>query len=378
MKHRHPWHRHRYFRDSIPGYRRKRKSVLGPVIGSFIFFSMVFFAVVGAITILTRTTPLETEFPLWGILLVLCSLAIFIPLAFTAAGLFFFKKLGQPIINVMAAADAVADGNLSVRVPEDGTRELQQLASSFNRMAEQLEVNDVQRKQLTADIAHELRSPLHVIRGNLEGILDGVYSADRKHLENTLLETSKLTRLIEDLQTLSLGDSKQLELNFETLDLSDIINDTQTSFNPAAQSKDIELRISIDSNPGGYPFVGDALRLNQALNNLVSNSLRHTPTGGKINIRLQLEGGNYVLSVEDTGEGIPEADQAFVFERFWRGDRARTRSSLTGSGLGLPISKQIMEAHGGRIAFTSKPGQGTRFFIYLENPFPAEPSGRRG
>jgi two-component system OmpR family sensor kinase/two-component system sensor histidine kinase BaeS len=348
------------------------------VIGSFIFFSMVFFAVVGAITILTRTTPLETEFPLWGILLILCSLAVFIPLAFTAAGLFFFKKLGKPIITIMAAADAVADGDLSVRVPEDGTRELQQLANSFNSMAEQLEVNDKQRKQLTADIAHELRSPLHVIRGNLEGILDGVYTADREHLENTLLETSKLTRLIEDLQTLSLGDNKQLELNFETLDLTDIINDTKTSFTPAARSRDIELCTSIDSNPGGFPFVGDALRLNQALSNLVSNSLRHTPAGGMVNIGLHLEGRHYVLSVEDTGEGIPKADQAFVFERFWRGDRARTRSSLSGSGLGLPISKQIVEALGGRIAFTSKPGRGTRFFIYLENPYPAEPSGRRG
>ena len=114
-----------------------------------------------------------------------------------------------------------------------------------------------------------------------------------------------------------------------------------------------------------------------ALAELVKNSYDADAPSVTIEFRnIGKKGGTII--VEDTGEGIPEADQAFVFERFWRGDRARTRSSLTGSGLGLPISKQIVEAHGGRIAFTSKPGQGTRFFIYLENPFPAEPSGRRG
>jgi two-component system OmpR family sensor kinase/two-component system sensor histidine kinase BaeS len=268
----------------------------------------------------------------------------------------------------MAAADAVAEGDLSVRVPESGPRDFRRLAASFNHMVEELERADQRRRNLTADVAHELRTPLHVIQGNLEGILDGVYEPTEAHLEATLDETRLLARLVEDLRTLSLAEAGQLPLHVETVDVGELLADAQTSFSGQAEAAGIDLRLEIaEDGPAGGPLRvrGDVGRLDQVLGNLLSNAIRHTPRGGSVALRAAPIQGGVRIAVCDTGAGIPAEDMPYIFDRFWRGDRARTRGGGAGSGLGLAIARQLVRAHGGRIGVESTVGEGTTFTIEL-------------
>jgi len=296
-----------------------------------------------------------------------CSLALLLPLLAGAVAWRVFQGVATPLSDVMAATDAVAEGDLSVRVPEPkhGSNEFSRLARSFNRMIAELERTDQLRRNLTADVAHELRTPLHIIQGNLEGVLDGVYQADTEHINATLEETRALARLVDDLRTLSLAETGQLPLVLEKVDLAELLTDVQTSFGGQAEAKEITLEVEIQGQADELSITGDIGRLDQVLSNLLSNAIRHTPAGGTVGLQAEALEEGVRITVCDTGVGIPAEDLPFIFDRFWRGDRSRSHAKGAGSGLGLAITRQLVQAHNGRITAESKEGQGTQFTIDL-------------
>jgi two-component system OmpR family sensor kinase/two-component system sensor histidine kinase BaeS len=283
------------------------------------------------------------------------------------------RGVTAPLADVMAAADAVAEGDLSVRVPTYGSGEFGRLARSFNRMTEELERAARQRRNLTADVAHELRTPVHIIQGKLEGVLDGVYEPTVEHIVATLEETRLLARLVDDLRILSLAEAGQLPLVREPIDLVELLTDVQTSFSGQAEAAGVDVRVKVNSDLSTTRIMADVGRLDQVLGNLMANALRHTPPGGSISLKAERIPAGARITVRDTGEGIPPEDLPYAFDRFWRGDRSRSSAGGAGSGLGLAIARQLVQAHGGQIGVESELGQGTMFFIDLPAGEP-EPS----
>jgi two-component system sensor histidine kinase BaeS len=309
-----------------------------------------------------------------------CGLALGLPLLAIALAARAFRSYAIPLADIMDAAESVAQGDFTARVQERGSPEFRRLAHSFNRMTEELGRTDQQRRNLTADVAHELRTPLHIIQGNLEGILDGVYEPTPEHIEATLQETRALARLVDDLRTLSLAESGALPLQREPVDVQELLEDVATSFAPQAEAAGIDLRVQcINGNemngnekvgaPAPITIEGDVGRLDQALSNLAANAIRHTPAGGQIVLAAHAENGRVLVTVADTGEGIPEQDLPFIFDRFWKRDPARSHSSGAkahpGSGLGLAITAYLVKAHDGDIRVASEVGKGTTFTIDL-------------
>jgi len=327
----------------------------------FLFFSaallIIFALVYGPLSDWLRT-------PGW-VLIGLCGVSLLVTLLTALVGGWAFRRVGRPTLDVLAAIDAVAAGDFSVRVREDIPGEFGRLAQRFNYMVAELERAEQQRRNLTADVAHELRNPLHIIQGNLEGMLDGVYPTSTEQIEGTLEETRLLARLVDDLQTLSLAEAGQLPLHQITFSAEDLLADVVTSFSGAAEEARVELRIDIHKERADLDLNADPDRMDQVLSNLVANALRYTPAGGQITLSAEAVSGGIRLSVEDTGAGISQEDLPYVFDRFWRGDRARIRLGGGGSGLGLAITRQLVQAHGGRISVESQVGSGTRFVIDL-------------
>ncbi len=277
------------------------------------------------------------------------------------AGSLFYRRVGTPLAELIAAADAVAAGDLSVRVGERGGGNMGRLARRFNRMTAELARAETARRNLTADVAHELRTPLQIIQGNLEGALDGVYEPTPAHLRATLDETRRLARLVAELQTLSLAEAGQLPLHRREVAAADLLEDVAARFAGAAVEAGVVLKVTPDE--ASPPLFVDPERLEGVLSNLTANALRHTSAGGHVTLSATAAPGGAALTVADTGEGIAAADLPFVFDRFWRGDRARGRSA--GAGLGLAIARQLVLAHGGSIDVRSAPGEGTTFTIFL-------------
>lgn len=333
----------------------------------FGFFAIMFFGVflcfVGGASaslyeLFTRTSGTQQS---W---LLLCGAPVGLVIVIFIIVINLYTRFGRPLQSMFNAIDSVAEGNLSARVPENNSDMFSELFKRFNKMVADLERSDKQRRNLTADIAHELRTPLHIIRGNLEGVLDGVYQPTPDHINNTLDETKLLARLVEDLQTLSLAETGQLPLHPTRFLLADLTADLTSSFSAQAASQGVEL-ISNHADPN-QELIADYDRLNQVLSNLISNALRHTPQGGRISIETEsISGGERSarIRVKDTGSGIPADDLPFIFDRFWRGDKSRT--GRTHSGLGLAISKQLILAHKGSIEVESEAGKGTSFTIEL-------------
>lgn len=299
-----------------------------------------------------------------NIWLLICAapVAVFVLAVFTMFTM--YMRFGKPLGDIFNAIDSVAEGNLSVRVKENKSDMFSELIKRFNKMVEELERADKQRRNLTADIAHELRTPLHIIQGNLEGVIDGVYQPSPEHINNTLDETKLLARLVDDLQTLSLAETGQLPLHPTRFLLADLMQDLTSSFSAQVKAQGITLSSEMDDS--AQELNADYDRLNQVLSNLISNALRHTPSGGKISLEAEsISGGerSVRIRVKDSGVGIAPEDLPFIFDRFWRGDKSRTNRS--NSGLGLAISKQLILAHKGTIEVESEVGKGTMFVIEL-------------
>lgn len=366
-----PWHEHRrppWSTGRSPWAReewhQRRRFFLLRFLG---FILLIMLLVAGGMAVLAfhLTNYLGGDSHMAGLVWVGgCGLALTFPLLALAIMLRVFRTYALPLADMMAAADQIADGDLTVRLELRGGREFQQLTNSFNRMTAELERTDQQRRTLTADIAHELRTPLHIIQGNLEGILDGIYEPTTEQIEATLDETRLLARLVEDLRLLSLAEAGKLLLESSSVDVADLLMDVATSFSGQAETTGVLLKVTA-IEPQPLTVLGDPGRLDQVLSNLVSNALRHTPAGGTVTMSAAAVADQVVITVADTGLGIAADDLPFVFDRFWKGDRARTHMPGAGSGLGLAIARQLVEAHRGEITVTSELSRGTIFTIAL-------------
>ncbi len=285
-------------------------------------------------------------------------------------GSLLFWQITSPLRALMQASEAIAGGKLSQRVQVRSDDEIGRLARSFNQMAASLGEADLQRRNLLADIAHELRTPLTVIQGNLEALLDGVYDLTPENVAAVHRQTIVLTRLVADLRDLALAEAGQLKLELEPMDLVRVIAQVGESLEGPAREKGITLKFDLPEAP--LPLTADEQRITQVLFNLLSNALRYTPTGGTITTTATQQDGRVLVTVRDTGTGISPNELPHVFDRFYRANGSRA-SSADGSGLGLTISKQIIEAHGGQIWAQSWLGAGSTFAFSLPLSAPMPP-----
>ncbi len=277
-------------------------------------------------------------------------------------GIVIGRVVSAPITELVKAADKIGKGDLNTRVLPHGSQEMIDLADRFNKMAEELQHAETLKNNLMADVAHELRTPLTVLEGNLRAALDKVYSLDEAEIANLYGQTRHLTRLVNDLRELALAESKQLHLEKHPTDLNSLLAETIQALEPLAAEKSVRLIYQ----PAQLPELSvDPTRIRQALFNLLSNALRHTPSDGEILVAGNQAKGEVVLSVKDSGEGLLPDQLAAVFDRFYRADKSRSRET-GGTGLGLAIVKAIVESHGGQVkAHSEGKGKGSEFIIFL-------------
>ncbi|MFC1869850.1 sensor histidine kinase [Chloroflexota bacterium] len=286
-------------------------------------------------------------------------------------GLVLTRQITRPIKALVNGSRQIARGNLRHRVEIKSNDEMGNLGQSFNAMAVSLDEAEQERRRIIADIAHELRTPLTVIEGTVTGIQDGVFQPDKEHLDAIKEQTSLLTRLTSDLRDLSRAESGQLKLVLTLTDLIDLVRRQASQFEVKAQEKGIETKLVL---PEEAPKVNvDPARIEQVLGNLLTNAVRHTPSGGSITVLIrtldrdkahQIDSPSLLLSVADTGEGIAPEHLPHIFERFYRVETSRARRE-GGTGLGLAIVKQMVQAHGGKVWVESEPGKGSSFYVAL-------------
>jgi len=272
------------------------------------------------------------------------------------------RRMMSPIGVLAGAARRLGHGDLSQRVRLRGEGEVVSLAEAFNSMAADLEYAEQLRRNMVADVAHELRTPLSNIRGYLEAIRDGVIEPDAAAMRSLNEEASLLSRLVNELQELSLAEAGELKLVYQAEDITKLVNQAVLPWQRQVAAKEISLSLNL---PDGLPLVSiDWQRANEVLHNLLENAVAHTPKGGAIKVAADAKGKWIEVSVSDTGEGIPAEDLPHIFERFYRVDKSRARAT-GGSGLGLTIARRLVEAHGGTITVESKLGKGSRFSFTL-------------
>ncbi len=267
------------------------------------------------------------------------------------------RRTARPIGEVMDAAARVAEGDYTARAKVQGPGDVRDLARAFNRMAERLQTNEEQRRNLLADVAHELRTPLSVIRGRVEGMADGLYEPGGGDLALIGAETTVMARLLDDLQLLSNAEAGALRLHRERLEPGELVETAEAAHRAEAAERGVALRTEVA--PDMRTLDVDRVRIGEVLANLVSNALRHTPAGGTVTVGAARDEAGMAFRVTDTGEGIPADELAHVFDRFTRSPESR------GSGLGLAIAKSLVQTHGGTISAESEPGRGTTIRFVL-------------
>ncbi len=314
--------------------------------------------VITAIQVLYSTVG---RFFVWGALI---AIAIAIIITFLLS-----RRILAPVKALTSAARRLGRGDFSQRLKVKDKGELGELATTFNTMTDDLERGERLRRDLVADVAHELRTPLSNVRGYLEAIRDGVVSPDPATIASLHEEVMLLARLVEDLQELALAEAGQLKLVKQPEDIGQIVTQAVASTQPQASARGVALSSDMEA---GLPTCDiDAQRVSQALHNLIDNALAHTHQGGTVTVSGRREDGYVAVSVADTGEGIPAEELPNIFERFYRVDKSRARAT-GGHGLGLTITRRLVEAHGGRVSVESELGKGSRFTFTL----PVSPDGQ--
>ena len=281
----------------------------------------------------------------------------------TVTAVLLSRQLARPLDTLADAARDIGEQNLSRRVEVKGAEEIMEVASSFNEMASRLEQAEELRQNLLTDVAHELRTPVTVIQGNLRAILDDVYPLEKEEIARLYEQTLLLTHLIDDLRELAQAEAHQLSLAMTEVDVASLVKDTAVTYKPIAAEKKITLRAEL---LGALPLIqADQARLRQGLLNLLDNAIRYTPQAGTIIVQAEQIGEQVELRVIDDGVGIAAEHLPHVFDRFYRTDGARSREH-GGSGLGLAIVRAIVEEHGGTVtAVSAGLNQGTTFTITL-------------
>lgn len=324
----------------------------GHFIRRFVVFAIVaflFFAFIIAAFVTLLFSAFSTGGPGLGAFTPVVAIFALLVVATTVARA--IRRLVVPLGDLVDAAESVEAGNYAVRVRPRGPRELRSLSGAFNSMSARLERSEEQRRRLLADVTHELRTPLTVMQGNLEALIDGVYPADAEHLAPILDGTRVLSRLVDDLRTLSMAEAGALALHREPTDIAGLVADSVASFRAQADSAGIALVIEAAA---ALPHADvDPVRMREVLSNLLSNALRYTPRGGSVRVGASASGGLLRVTVHDAGPGIAADALPHVFDRFYKSSESR------GAGLGLAIAKSLVVAHGGEISASSESGQGT-------------------
>ena len=282
-------------------------------------------------------------------------------------GIFLARTLTRPLRELTAATHAVADGELGRNVTVHSHDELGELATAFNQMSTDLAQAQARRRQMTADIAHDLRTPVSIIQGHAEALRDGVLPATEETFILIHDEALRLNRMVEDLRVLSRAEAGELSLSRRSVSVQPWLQKLVEAHRPRAMQRGIALELEVQSTE---TVAMDADRMVQVLNNLIDNALRHTPHGGTVTVGARRHGAMMHLFVQDTGPGVAPGELPHLFERFYRGDKSRRRHE-GGSGLGLAIAQSIVELHGGKIWAESTRGKGSTFTVALQ----IEPQG---
>lgn len=274
------------------------------------------------------------------------------------------RTITRPIRELTKATHQMTDGKLGQQVPVRSRDEIGELASSFNKMNDELARAFNLRKQMTADIAHELRTPLSLIIGHAEGVHDGVLQPSHENFEIIREEAERLEKLVNDLRTLSLADAGELSVEFQRVNINELLGDVKSHYMTLFNQK----RITLDLEPASVTLRVkadlDPIRFSQVLTNILDNALRYTPEGGRVVMAVRQVESQIEITIQDNGEGVTPEEAAHLFDRFYRADPSRTREE-GGSGLGLAIAKSIIEMHKGRIWVESEKGKGMKTIIRL-------------
>jgi len=275
------------------------------------------------------------------------------------------RRIVEPIRTLTDASQHIAEGHYDERVFVNGSDEIAHLATRFNQMATQLEQVESMRRQLIGDVTHELRTPLTSIKGYMEVLVDGVLPSNAETFNQIHSEAERLSRLVDDLQELSRVEAKAFSLDVRSVAVSDLVQTTVKRLSPQARDKRIKLQSNLPADLP--PIWADEDRITQVLVNLVANAIQYTPEGGEVIISAARQADDVLVSVKDSGIGIPPEHIANLFTRFYRVDKSRSRTAGGGSGIGLTLAKHLVEAHGGRIWTESKgEGQGSTFTFSLK------------